>query len=239
MRYYIQTLTVFTVVSLAIICSYLYLIFTPQKGGVAIDTPTAIVTSCSEDLLIVEVSGLALVHNGYLKTFARENIQARADELCHDAQTVFADIPLHDTSLPPFRLTAVAEYHTFDPYHSVRIQFYTETGGAHGNTTYETKTVTTRSSSVSLTDLFISYDITEQDFIDAVITELTRNRAISFLTPLTELSQIAHWHITNRGLIAVTFPPYTLAPYSFGTLETTIDPVALQQYSSPSAANGT
>ncbi|MDE0243186.1 MAG: RsiV family protein [Candidatus Kaiserbacteria bacterium] len=229
MRYYIQNLIVFTAIALTIIFSYLSVSFTPQ------DTQPLdpITTACDSNLLLLETGGVASIENRYLRTVVREKMQTAANLVCASAQLFAADPESQGSALLPFRFSAHAEYHTHKRTRSVRVQFYEETGGAHGNIDYYTQTVTTRNDPVTLTDLLSSHAISEDDFIRMVTEDLTVSGDIPFLTPFSSIDQAQHWHITDRGVLTVTFPPYALAPYSYGTLEATVD------LTSQSAANGT
>lgn len=219
MRRYIQNLTVFTTLTIIIIFSYLSLSFTPQDTQIA----DPITTSCSPDLLLLEVSGIASIENRHLRRRAQETAQETADRVCVSASLFAADPAASGSALLPFRLSAHAEYHTYQRYRGIRVQFYEETGGAHGNIDYETETVTLQNDPVTLTDVLSDHDITEDDFVRRVTESLTASGDIPFLTPFTDLEQARNWHITDRGLLVVTFPPYALAPYSYGTLEATIN----------------
>ena len=168
MRYYLQHLIVLTTVSLVIIVSYIHLAFAPKNTNGTDRQQTAVTTPCTDDLLVLEVTGTAAVKNRRLRNTAVKRIQRAADDICQQAQLFAADPVSQGTALFPFRLTAYAEYHITARYRSVRVQFYAETGGAHGNVDYYTETITSRHEIVSLTDVLTEYDITPDTFVRAV-----------------------------------------------------------------------
>ena len=221
MRSYLQHLIVLTTLSLVIILSYLSLAFSPDTVGNG--AGQTIASDCDESILSTEAVGVESIGDRRLRDAARWRIQAAADDICESARLFAADPAARETALFPFRLTAHAEYHAHGKYRGIRVQFYSETGGAHGNVNYYTKTVTSRNDDVSLAEVLADHDVTDDAFVAAMLDSLTERGEIPFIVPLTSVEQAEYWHITDRGLLSVTFPPFALAPFAYGTLEATLD----------------
>lgn len=127
--------------------------------------------------------------------------------------------------IAPYQLTINDNETSFNSLHSFILTVYTYTGGAHGNTTYQTYLFDTSTEKIlTLSDLFTS-DAYLSRLSDLTAKKLHAQEAADFawfddgLAP--RLENFSNFSVDEQG-ITFYFPPYQVAAYAYGPQKTLI-----------------
>ena len=153
---------------------------------------------------------------GHLKQGSiEEYIKKKKKEITDDAINLSQEFP--NSSLLPFTLDITLDRTVLDEYESILITERTYTGGAHGNMQYMYYNLH-NGNSITLADYLKNRGTSEIQLL-MLINERLRPDEYELIENFEDVPWQVHTWTNEQSIgIRILFPPYTVGPFSAGTI---------------------